>query len=101
MFRAGILLTAAIAVTAGAFAGLGGSDAHAQATKAQAPLELGEDAAARPWKRYQGWPARDESKFNTLAKLASPPPPSGPRKLSAPLAGNAENGGKLVADRNR
>ncbi len=101
MFRAGIFLTAAVAVIASALAGFGGSSAHAQATKVQAPLELGEDAAARPWKRYQGWPARDESKFSTLAKLASPPPPKGPRKLSAPLAGNSENGAKLVADRNR
>jgi sulfur-oxidizing protein SoxA len=33
--------------------------------------------------------------------MASPPPPKEPRKLSAPLNGNAENGAKLVADRNR
>lgn len=101
MFRAVILLTGAVVVTVGAFAGLGALDVHAQATKAQAPLELGEDAAARPWKRYANWPARDGSKFNTLAKLASPPPATAPRKLSAPIDGNAETGAKLVADRNR
>ena len=101
MFRAVILLTGAVVVTVGAFTGLGALDVHAQGTKAQAPLELGEDAAARPWKRYANWPARDGSKFNTLAKLASPPPATAPRKLSAPIDGNAENGAKLVADRNR
>ena len=30
----------------------------------------------------QGWPTRDESKWNTLAKLASPPAPNEPRKLT-------------------
>ncbi len=39
-------------------------------------------ASPRPWKRYTGWPARDMSKFNTLANLASPPAPKEPRKLS-------------------
>jgi sulfur-oxidizing protein SoxA len=100
MIRGGILASSAAALLIAAGAAGFATDAHAQATKA--PLELCEDAAARPWKRYQGWPARDESKFNTLAKLASPPPPAKePRKLSAPLAGNADNGAKLVADRNR
>ena len=65
------------------------------------PLALDGDAAARPWTRYPSWPARDESKFNTLATLASPPAPTAPRKLSGPLTGDPATGQKLVADRNR
>ncbi len=76
-----------------------GFAAHAQ-DKA-APLDVTGDASPRPWKRPAGWPTRDESKFNTLAKLASPPAPKEPRKLTTPLSGNAENGAKLVADRTR
>ncbi len=98
MFRSAMLFTAAVVAAAGVFVRLGGSVAHAQT---KAPLEWGEDAAVRPWKRYQGWPVRGESKFSTLAKLVSPPPAKEPRKLGAPLAGNAENGAMLVADRNR
>jgi L-cysteine S-thiosulfotransferase len=101
MMGGGILASSAALMVAGAFMIGNGSDACAQGAKSQAPMETMEDAAARPWKRYQGWPVRDESKFSTLAKLASPPAPKEPRKLSAPLAGDAEKGGKLVADRNR
>ena len=101
MTRAGILASsAAVAlIVTGAF-GLA-DDVHAQATKRAAPLELKDDASARPWKRYQGWPARDESKWNTLANLASPPAPTAPRKLTGPITGDAANGAKLMADRNR
>jgi sulfur-oxidizing protein SoxA len=102
MTCARILASFAAALTiSGAFAIVSGSDARAQSATSNAPIETMEDAAARPWKRYQGWPARDEAKFNTLAKLASPAAPKQPRKLGAPLAGNADNGAKLVADRNR
>ena len=76
------------------------SGLNAQANK-PAPLETKGEAAQSPWKRYSGWPTRDESKYNTLAKLSSPPAPKQPRKLTAPLAGDAANGAKLVADRNR
>ena len=76
-------------------------DARAQGAKSAAPIETAEDAAARPWKRYPGWPAADYSKFNTLAKLASAPAPKEPRKLSGPIEGDAANGAKLVADRTR
>ena len=44
-------------------------DAQAQAKK-EAPLEIKGDASVRPWKRYAGWPARDESKWNTLGQLS-------------------------------
>ncbi len=67
----------------------------------QAPLDIDGDAAARPWKRYQGWPARDEFMFNTLAKLASPPAPTQPRALPSGFTGDAAKGQALVADRNR
>ncbi|HEY5217776.1 MAG TPA: sulfur oxidation c-type cytochrome SoxX, partial [Pseudolabrys sp.] len=103
MTRGGILAgsVAAVAlIAAGAFVAATGSDANAQA-KRLPPLELKADASARPWTRYAGWPARDESKFNTLGNLASPPVPGAPRKLSAPITGDAANGAKLVADRNR
>src|SRR5665811_1890907 len=101
MIRGGILASsAAVAlIVTGAF-GLA-ADVHAQATKRAAPLELKDDASARPWKRYNGWPARDESKWNTLANLAAPPAPTAARKLTGPITGDAANGARLVADRNR
>ncbi|HVG51315.1 MAG TPA: hypothetical protein VM867_06765, partial [Xanthobacteraceae bacterium] len=76
------------------------SHAPAQAKK-EAPLVLDGPASEAPWKRYREWPQRDMSKFNTLAKLASPPAPKEPRKLSGPITGDAANGQKLVADRAR
>ncbi|HZL61898.1 MAG TPA: sulfur oxidation c-type cytochrome SoxX, partial [Pseudolabrys sp.] len=98
MTRGGILASGAVAlIMTGAF-GLA-ADVQAQ-TKRQAPLELKDDASARPWKRYNGWPARDESKWNTLANLASPPAAKVARKITA-ITGDAANGAKLVADRNR
>ena len=103
MTRAGMLAgAAAVLIVAGVFAVVAmDSDANAQAKRA-APLELSGDASVRPWKRYAGWPARDESKFNTLANLASPPAPKEPRKLAGlALTSDAANGAKLVADRNR
>jgi L-cysteine S-thiosulfotransferase len=70
-------------------------------TKGPAPL-ASEDAAAKPWKRYTGWPARDTSSFNTLANPhASPPAPPAPRRFDGPVTGDAANGEKLVADRTR
>src|SRR4051794_37351233 len=65
-------LAVAMAIAAGAFVAAPSFDAHAQA-KGPAPLDLGPSAAVTPWTRYPGWPARDMAKFNTLAKLASPP----------------------------
>ena len=67
---------------------------------AKALIDTKGDAATRPWKRYPGWPARDESKFNTLAHVASPPAPKEPRAVPA-LTGDPAKGEKLVADRNR
>jgi sulfur-oxidizing protein SoxA len=99
MTRGGILASSAAAVAliaAGAF-GLA-ADADAQAKVA--PLELKGDASVRPWKRYQGWPARDESKWSTLANESSPAVPKTPRKIG-PITGEAAKGAKLVADRNR
>jgi sulfur-oxidizing protein SoxA len=95
-----VITGAAAFIAAGAFIPAMMSLAHAQA-KGVAPLETKGDAAARPWKRYDKWPTRDESKFNTLAHLASPPAPKEPRKLSGPITGDAANGAKLVADRKR
>jgi L-cysteine S-thiosulfotransferase len=94
--------TAAVAVIAAvAFVQFGGAPAHAQANKKEAPLVTTGDAAARPWKRYSGWPVRDESKWSTLAKLVPDPLPAQPQKLSGPITGDAANGAKLVADRTR
>jgi sulfur-oxidizing protein SoxA len=101
MMRGGILAASvACAVLATGTVYFAGASANAQAKK-QAPLETKGDASARPWKRYAGWPARDESKFNTLAKLASPAAPKTPRKTSGPITGDAKKGAELVADRNR
>ena len=102
MTRCGILAGGAAAlIVAGALLVSAGPAANAQAKKSEAPLETKEDASVRPWKRYNGWPARDYSKFNTLANLASPPAPKTPRKLAGPITGDAANGGKLAADRTR
>jgi L-cysteine S-thiosulfotransferase len=101
MTRGGILAgTAAIALLAGAVVLAGGPIASAQSKK-EAPLDLKGDASERPWKRYAGWPTRDESKYNTLGNLATPPAPTGPRKITAAISGDAKKGAELVADRNR
>lgn len=100
MIRGGIQAGAAIAVAA--IAMFGTTDAAlAQAKTKQAPLELKGDAAVRPWKRYSGWPARDESNWSTLTKVSSPAAPKAPRKIAGPITGDAEKGAKLVADRTR
>ncbi len=100
MTRGGILASAAVAAIAAGVFGLT-ADAHAQAIGKAAPLELKGDASARPWKRNEKWPKRDESKWNTLAKLSSPPAPTAPRQLTGPITGDAAKGAKLVADRTR
>jgi sulfur-oxidizing protein SoxA len=101
MFRGGILAgSAAALVAAGLFVIAGANGARAQAKK-EAPLETKEDASARPWKRYTGWPTRDYSKYNTLGNLASPPAPKEPRKISGPITGDPKKGAEMVADRNR
>jgi len=102
MTRGGILASGATValLVAGAFVVGGQPGANAQAKK-EAPLETKGDASVRPWKRYAGWPARDESKWNTLANLASPPAPKTPRKLPGPITGDPKKGAELVADRNR
>lgn len=92
---------AAILIAACAVVMAIGSGANAQAGKRLAPLDTKDDASARPWKRYAGWPARDGSKFNTLGNLASPPAPKEPRKLTGPITGDSAKGAVLVADRNR
>lgn len=104
MMRGRILacgIAAAILIATGAFVVTTGSGANAQAGKRLPQLDTKDDASVRPWKRYAGWPTRDGSKFNTLANLASPPPPKEPRKLTAPITGDAAKGAVLVADRNR
>src|SRR5207344_575321 len=102
MSRGGILPSSAAAalVAAGLFVAACEQGASAQAKK-EVPLETKEDASARPWKRYAGWPTRDYSKFNTLGNLASPPAPKVPRKISDPITGDAKKGAEMVADRNR
>lgn len=102
MSRGGSLASSAVAalLAAGLFVIAGEQGASAQAKK-EAPLETKEDASARPWKRYAGWPSRDYSKFNTLGNLASPPAPKVPRKISGPITGDAKKGAEMVADRNR
>ncbi len=52
----------------GAFVIVWRSAKRERAAKKEAPLETKGDASVRPWKRYAGWPARDESKWSTLAQ---------------------------------
>jgi sulfur-oxidizing protein SoxA len=101
MTRGGILAsgTAIALFIAGVLIAGGQTYVNAQPKK-EAPLDTKDDASARPWKRYSGWPARDESKWSTLANVSSPPAPTQPRKIGS-VAGDAANGAKLVADRNR
>jgi sulfur-oxidizing protein SoxA len=101
MTRGGILAsgTAIALFIVGALIAGGQTNVNAQPKK-EAQLETKDDASARPWKRYPGWPARDESKWSTLAHVSSPPAPTQPRKIG-PITGDAANGAKLVADRNR
>jgi len=101
MTRGGVLASgAAVALfIAGALIVGGQTYANAQ-PKREAQLETKADASARPWKRYPGWPARDESKWSTLGHVSSPPAPTQPRKVES-ITGDATNGAKLVADRNR
>ena len=76
-------------------------DIHAEQKKSAAvPLELSQPASARPWVRYNGWPATDWKEYNTLAKTASPPY-TPPPKLNGPIKGDAKNGEKLAFDRTR
>jgi sulfur-oxidizing protein SoxA len=98
--RGGYLAGAALIAGAVFAAGAAQAQEHA-AKKPLPPLELKGDAAARPWKRYSGWPARDESKWSTLEAVSSPAAPKEPRKLPEGLTGDAAKGAKLVADRNR
>ncbi len=98
--RAGMLAAGAAALAAMAAGVMTPIPAGAQ-TKKEAPLAIEGDASTRPWKRYGNWPSRDYSKYNTLAKLASPPAPKEPRKITGPIAGDAAKGAKLVADRSR
>jgi len=100
MTRGGILASAAAAAIAAGIFGFA-ADVHAQAKGKQTPLELKGEASVRPWKRYPGWPARDESKWSTLAKVSTPPAPKEARKLAGPITGDAAKGAKLVADRTR
>src|SRR5712691_3632199 len=51
------------------------------------PISTDGLASAQPRARYPGWPTRDNSKFNTLAAIKSPPIPAEPRKISSPIAG--------------
>lgn len=98
--RAGMLAAGAAALAAMVAGVMTPLPAGAQ-TKKEAPLAVDGDASTRPWKRYGNWPARDYSKYNTLAKLASPPAPKEPRKITGPITGDAAKGAKLVADRAR
>jgi L-cysteine S-thiosulfotransferase len=102
MTRGGIL-AASVAAVALIAVGVSGfvTDAGAKAKGKEAPLELKGDAAARPWKRYNGWPARDESKWSTLAKVVPSSTPREARKIAGPITGDAANGARLVADRKR
>src|SRR4029079_3795573 len=101
MTRGGILAgTAAIALLAGAAVLAGGLIVNEQSKK-EAPLDPKGDASELPWKRYAGWPTRDESKYNTLGNLATQPAPKQPRKITGAIIGDAKKGAELVADRNR
>ena len=70
-------------------------------TRTPVPLATDGFASPQPWVKYSGWPTRDTSKFSSLTAIVSPPPPSAPRKILAPLRGDPVIGQKLVVDRSR
>ncbi len=74
MTKRAIVVQAAVAVVVSAVAAglIASRPLHAAD---QVPLDTKMDASERPWHRYADWPKRDESKFNTLAEIASPPAP--------------------------
>jgi sulfur-oxidizing protein SoxA len=99
--KLGLVLTgAALASLAAITVAIMFSKGSAQPKQA-APLATDGAVSAQPWVRYRGWPTRDVKQFNTLAKIVSPPVPSGPRKISASVIGDPAIGEKLVADRTR
>ena len=58
MIRGGILAGAAAAlIAAGGLFAMGSLPADAQGAKREVPLDTKDDASARPWKRYPGWPS--------------------------------------------
>ncbi len=60
-----------------------------------------DDASERPWKRYAGWPTRDESKYNTLGNLATPPASKQAAQDHRSDCRRREKSAELAADRNR
>lgn len=60
------------------------------------PMALEGPAAARPWKRYAGWPAGDNVQFSNAAAVRSPPKPKAPRKIATPVQGDPVKGAELT-----
>src|SRR6185436_13509144 len=48
------------------------------AAQRAAPIATDGPAAARPWKRYAGWPEGDNANFSNAAAVRSPAKPTGP-----------------------
>jgi sulfur-oxidizing protein SoxA len=73
----------------------------------EAPLALEGSAAQTPWERSiygRRWGDRDSTAFNTLANLKASPPAPAPdalRPVPEGLAGDAERGKAIVADRGK
>jgi sulfur-oxidizing protein SoxA len=60
------------------------------------PMATEGAAAARPWKRYAGWPAGDNAKYSNAAAVRSAPAPKAPRPLAGPLNGDPAKGAELT-----
>lgn len=60
------------------------------------PMTVDGAAAARPWKRYAGWPTADNATFSNAAAVRSPPVPKAPRKLAGPIEGDPAKGAELT-----
>jgi len=74
---------------------------NAGAAGKPAPLEMEKPAAPEPWERYPGWNATDWKDYNTMRKDATVPAPLKPQLVTPIDDGNAENGKKLVVQRDR
>ena len=91
-----------IAVVLGAVSGLVGGTLVVEAGRMvgeanrTTPMATEGAAAARPWKRYAGWPSSDNLQFSNASTARSPAAPKAPRKLAGPLNGDAAKGAELT-----
>jgi sulfur-oxidizing protein SoxA len=96
--RRGKLIAAVIGAVSGLIGGTLVVEAGRMVGEANrtAPMATEGAAAARPWKRYAGWPAGDYAMFSDASAVRSAPAPKAPRPLAGPLNGDPAKGAELT-----